>query len=200
MVRITDLKSKYIPYEYKNNLYYLRWGYEDVYEDIYEETGEVDEHGMPVRVPTGEKKETNLAVWTYEQFLQPVALEYIKNIILDWYNKEIDNKILSGFVWNEMPVWLSSENQFNYKAAYDLAVQTNGASLPVTFKLGESNGEPVYHTFTTMEEFTDFYMKTIAYINQCLNEGWQKKDAIDWTPYENALNPQSEVTEEPAEE
>ena len=150
MIRITDLKSKYVPYEYKNNLYYLRWGYEDIYEDIYEETGEVDEYGMPVRVPTGEKKENNLATWTYEQFLQPVSLEYIKNIILDWYNKEIDNKILSGFVWNDMPVWLSSENQFNYKAAYDLAVQTNGASLPVTFKFGTTDN-PIYHTFTTVE-------------------------------------------------
>lgn len=184
MVRITDLKSKYIPYEYKNNLYYLRWGYEDVYEDIYEETGEVDEYGMPVRVPTGEKKETNLATWTYEQFLQPVTLEYIKNIILDWYNKQIDNKILSGFVWNEMPVWLSSENQFNYKAAYDLAVQTNGASLPVTFKFGTPDN-PVYHTFETLENFTNFYTSAINYINQTLAEGWQKKDSIDWSVYEN---------------
>lgn len=198
MVRTTDLKNNYIPYEYKNNLYYLGWGYEDVYEDIYEETGEVDEYGMPVRVPTGEKKETNLATWTYEQFLQPVTLEYIKNIILDWYNKEIDNKILSGFVWNEMPVWLSSENQFNYKAAYDLAVQTNGASLPVTFKFGTTDN-PVYHTFTTVEELADFYTKAIEYVNKTLADGWAKKDSIDWTVYEDALNPKVEeqqVTEE----
>ena len=191
MVRTTDLKNNYIPYEYKNNLYYLRWGYEDVYEDIYEETGEIDEYGMPVRIPTGEKKETNLATWTYEQFLQPVTLEYIKNIILGWYNKEIDNKILSGFVWNEMPIWLSSENQFNYKAAYDLAVQTNGASLPVTFKFGTANN-PVYHTFTTVEELADFYTKAIEYVNKTLADGWAKKDSIDWTPYENALNPKVE--------
>ena len=30
-----------------------------------------------------------------------------------------------------MNIWLSSENQFNYKVAYDLALQTNGANLPI---------------------------------------------------------------------
>jgi hypothetical protein len=38
-----------------------------------------------------------------------------------------------------MPVWLSTENQFNYKAAFDLATQTGGKSLPVTFKFGSTN-------------------------------------------------------------
>ena len=42
-----------------------------------------------------------------------------------------------------MPVWLSSENQFNYKAAYDLAVQTGGATLPVTFKFGTDEVPPI---------------------------------------------------------
>ena len=48
-----------------------------------------------------------------------------------------DSKILQGFRWNEVNVYLSTENQMNYKAAYDLAVQTSGATLPVKFKLGE---------------------------------------------------------------
>jgi hypothetical protein len=88
-------------------------------------------------------------------------------------------------MWRNVNVWLSSENQFNFKAAYDLAVQTNGQSLPVKFKIGETeNKEPVYHTFETMEEFTDFYTKAIAYINKCLNEGWELKDSIDWSEYE----------------
>lgn len=112
------------------------------------------------------------------------AFEKVKNDIIADINAKTDEKILSGFVWNNKPVWLSSENQFNFKAAYDLAVQTKGKSLPVKFKLGESDGEPVYHTFDDMEEFTDFYTKAIAYINKCLNEGWELKDSIDWSEYE----------------
>ena len=40
-------------------------------------------------------------------------------------------------IWNNKRIWLSSENQFNYKVAYDLALQTNGANLPIIFKFGE---------------------------------------------------------------
>ena len=101
---------------------------------------------------------------------------------LDWLvNSLTDEKILSGFVWNGKHVWLSTENQMNYKAAYDLAVQTSGATLPVKFKLGEyENGDAVYHTFEELSEFTDFYTRAIAYVYDCLNEGWQEKDSIDY--------------------
>jgi hypothetical protein len=70
-----------------------------------------------------------------------------------------------------MQVWLSTENQFNYKAAYDLAVQTQGATLPVMFKFGTTD-KPVYYTFEDMETFTDFYTKAIHYVNTNLSEGW----------------------------
>lgn len=81
-----------------------------------------------------------------------------------------------------MSVWLSSENQFNYKAAYDLAVQTGGQNLPIVFKFGATD-EPVYHTFSTVEELSDFYLKAMTYINTVLAEGWAEKDAIDWEKY-----------------
>ena len=42
--------------------------------------------------------------------------------------------------WNDIPVWLSTENQLNFKSVYDMAVQAAGASLPVEFKLGEQDG------------------------------------------------------------
>ena len=99
----------------------------------------------------------------------------------------MDEKILSGFVWKDMPVWLSTENQFNYKAAYDLAVMSQGQSLPVMFKFGTTEN-PVYYHFSTLEDISDFYVSAMAYINTTLTEGWQKKDAIDWSVYEEALN------------
>lgn len=121
--------------------------------------------------------------WMEEVFNYKPTLSQIKEYILDQYNKEIDKKILNGFKWNGYDVWLSSENQFNYKAAYDLAIQTRGATLPVTFKFGTTEN-PQYHTFETLDEFTDFYTKAIKFINDTLAEGWQKKDSIDWSIYE----------------
>lgn len=121
------------------------------------------------------------------EFKHKPTMAEVKDVILGWMNKKIDEKILSGFVWNEMPVWLSTENQFNYKAAYDLAVQTQGASLPVMFKFGDTEN-PVYHTFTALDDLADFYMLAMAYINEQLAQGWEAKDAIDWSEYEKLLN------------
>lgn len=114
------------------------------------------------------------------------TISEVKEIILSWMNSEIDKKIVEGYEWAGMKVWLSRENQFNYKAAFDLAVQTNGLNLPVTFKFGTTY-EPVYYEFTTVEELTDFYTKAMAYINKQLADGWAAKDAVDWSPYVLAL-------------
>lgn len=109
----------------------------------------------------------------------------VKAIITAQIDTETDKKILSGFVWKDMPVWLSKENQMNFKAAYDLAVQSNGATLPVTFKLGEdADGNPLYYEFASMDDFADFYTKAVAHITRSLEEGWKEKDAIDVSAFE----------------
>lgn len=113
------------------------------------------------------------------------TLNEIKEIIINQINAGVDEKILSGFVWNKKPVWLSSENQMNFKSAYDITVQTGGMTLPIKFKLGEDeNGEPVYHTFTKIEPFSDFILNAFAYINTTLNEGWKEKDNINWDSFD----------------
>lgn len=127
-------------------------------------------------------------VYFYHKRTGHPTLAQIKAAIIADINARTDERILTGFSWNGKPVWLSQENQFNYKAAYDLALQTDGQSLPVKFKLGEdADGLPVYHTFTALSAFTDFYTRAIAFINQCLNDGWQMKDGMDWTPYAAAV-------------
>jgi hypothetical protein len=118
-----------------------------------------------------------------ETFEHKPSLEEIQNLVINWYNTEINERILNGFSYNGDTVWLTSENQFNYKVAYDLAVQTDGSNLPVVFKFG-SNEKPVYHQFSTVDELSDFYLKAVAYIQKTYNEGWQLKDKIDWTAYE----------------
>lgn len=106
--------------------------------------------------------------------------EELMAVINEQVDANTDAKILSGLVWRDMPVWLSMENQFNFKSAYDLAVQKNGATLPVTFKMGERNGQPVYFTFTTMEDAEEFYISAVSFIQQTLTEGWIEKDSVDY--------------------
>ena len=117
--------------------------------------------------------------WTYrERFTRKPTMEEIKEIIIAQINRNVEEKILCGLVWKDMPIWLSTENQFNYKAAYDLAVQTGGQSLPVKFKFG-TDEQPVYHTFTTLDDLQEFYMTSLAFVQQVLDEGWAEKDGLD---------------------
>lgn len=110
------------------------------------------------------------------------SVEELKADIEILINKETDATILNGFVWNGKSVYLSTENQINFKAAYDLAVQTDGATLPIKFKLGEDGvGNPVYHTFQKLESFTDFFTKAFSYISKTLNEGWTEKDGVNYS-------------------
>ena len=133
---------------------------------------------------TDEKGEPETGVnYMEEEFSCKPTFPEIKELITGWFNQSIDGKILSGFVWNDYPVWLSTENQFNYKAAYDLGVQTNGTTLPVTFKFGLDE-TPEYHEFKTLDELTDFYTKSVAFVQDTLKEGWVKKDSFDFTAYQ----------------
>lgn len=155
----------------------------------------IREDGSRITICYGLKKlSKDLYEW-YEVYLpkkqtSALSLQVVKDAIIGDINARTDEKILSGLVWEsqtgeKIPVWLSTENQFNFKSAYDLAVQTNGATLPVTFKMGETdNGTPVYHTFETMEESIDFYTNAVDFIHQALEDGWHEKDGIDWAPYE----------------
>lgn len=128
------------------------------------------------------EKEDGSSDWYEQDYDHKPKLEEIRDTIVKFHNGQVDAKILSGFSWKDMPVWLSSENQFNYKASFDLAVQTNGQNLPVRFKFG-TDKEPKYYDFKTVEELSDFYTSAIKFINDTLQEGWAEKDSIDFSVY-----------------
>lgn len=126
----------------------------------------------------GKDNPTDEFGWTWRQrFTSKPTLEEIEQTIKSTINSETDKKILSGFVWEGLPVWLSSENQFNYKMAYDLAVQLNGTNLPVTFKFG-TDDKPEYHTFETLSEFSDFYLAMSKHITDTIKAGWDEKEQL----------------------
>jgi len=133
----------------------------------YEELQSWREHAKEIVIDLGVKNE-DVEEPTEEQKLQDR---------MDAINAETDKNILTGYKYNGLSVWLSQENQFNYKAAYDLAMQTNGATLPVTFKLG-TDDNPSYVEFDNLSDFSSFYIGAMQWIQNCLAEGWKKKAAI----------------------
>ncbi|MDY4667278.1 MAG: hypothetical protein SO359_05170 [Prevotella sp.] len=116
------------------------------------------------------------------EFPHKPSVEEVRALVIQWYNDDTDRRILSGFAFEGSTVWLSAENQLNYKAAFDLAVQTNGASLPVTIKLG-TDDKPVYRVFSQLEDFRTFYTAALTYIQQTIADGWKVKDAFKMEDY-----------------
>lgn len=111
------------------------------------------------------------------------SVEDVKDLFISYYNTQCDKEIIQGFYFEGHEVWLTTENTFNYKAAADLAYQTNGASLPTTFKFGPT-GTPVYRVFKEVEDIQNFHVKFISYIDTTLKKYWEIKDNIDWNKYE----------------
>ena len=145
------------------------------------------------KVSDGKKNAFWHEVYFFKKKNAKPTLFQIKEAVFADIDAQTDAKILNGYQFTpdgaEEPiiVWLSKENQTNFSEAHRLQI------VPVKFKLNETEDkQPIYHTFETFEELDRFYKGGVQYINQCLNEGWARKDGIDWEPYEQALNTDAE--------
>lgn len=112
---------------------------------------------------------------------KPTNKEILNDIFIA-LNAMCDEKILNGHVYNGMSVWLSTENQKNYETARNIARDTNGASLPETFKFG-GDFDFVFYSFETVDEIDKFFLDVHKYIKECLAECWKyKQEALDLFP------------------
>lgn len=117
-----------------------------------------------------------------EEFKGKPDVDTVRSLIYGWINDRVDEKILSGLTFLGNKVWLSRENQFNYKSIYDLAVQTGGKNLPVKFKFG-TDEQPYYVDFNTLEDLSFFTQKWLTHIKTTVENGWKEKDLVDFTLY-----------------
>ena len=113
-------------------------------------------------------------------------LKDVKDAVINGINNLVERCIVEQYMWQGMAVWLSVENQINYKAAYDLCVQSGGENLPITIKLGSAD-VPVYYTFESETEIADFYKGVMRHISDTLAMGWEMKDSIKWEEYDVEL-------------
>ena len=134
-------------------------------------------------------EEANGVTFIEQHFDYKPSIDEIKEFVIGVIDCQTDEKILNSYVFTpegaEEPiiVWLSKENQTNFSEAHRLQI------VPIKFKLNETaDKEAIYHEFTTFAELDRFYKGGVQYINQCLNEGWLKKDGIDFSEYEHQLN------------
>ena len=143
-----------------------------------------------IRYDISYDKDSNNYIYQEENFVGKPTIDMIRDTIYSYYNLLAKNEIQTGFKYGgtgeESTVWLSTENQFNYKAAYDLAVQTNGFTLPYTIIEG-SYDNPNKITFTTLSDFKVFYVAMMNFINTTLEEYRYKKESVDFEQYKELL-------------
>lgn len=114
-------------------------------------------------------------IYLYKKQQNNLTLADVKEAIIADINVRVKTAIVSGFKWQDKPVWISEENQLNFSQAV----------APVTLKIGEQeDGTPVYQEFATKNDLKAFNDAWQAYRQQCLTDGWAEKDGIEWTPYE----------------
>ncbi|WP_313418840.1 DUF4376 domain-containing protein [Sphingobacterium multivorum] len=129
------------------------------------------------------ENEPDLVTYMEEELYRRPELSEIRANVIAYYNGLCDQEILSGLKIEGNTVWLSTENQFNYKAAWDFALAKDGMNLPVTFKLGDDQN-PVYRVFETVQDLDGFMITVMGYIQLTLSKYWEIKDSIDWSVYE----------------
>lgn len=131
---------------------------------------------------TGKKVASKYSEWLAFNLDHKPTVSEIKKVITEYYNNLISKRIKNDFFWNGMSVELKDVDQTNYKAAWDLAYQTNGENLPITFKF-KQGGKNVFYTFSDIEELKNFYLAMNKHISACLEEGWKLKEAVKYDLY-----------------
>lgn len=110
------------------------------------------------------------------------AAESIRGAIETVINEHTRKKITEDFEYDfgdgngVCRVWLSTENQANY-AAYLKAVELGAESI--TLKVENSDGAVCYPNVKATD-YVNFYLSFVAYIKDQIEDGWHKKDSIDY--------------------
>ncbi|MDM1523852.1 hypothetical protein HX088_11300 [Empedobacter sp. 225-1] len=125
--------------------------------------------------------------YKYQQFLVvgDKAIETIKTTINNYYNEKCSDEILKGFKLDSDIVWLSSENQINYKIYYDFALFNHQNDLefkPIKIKIGDETNTK-YHTFESFNDFQKFVFDYTEHIQNTISKYWDLKDSIEWEKY-----------------
>lgn len=133
----------------------------------------------------GKDHESDETGYNYRQrFTYRPTLDEIKAAISEQIDRNTDESILNGFVWNGLPVKLDTENQTNILGVL-VNIQLGGDSLfPMTFKLGDfPDGSPAFNEFASASEFADFAQAATAHKQEAYAKGWQEKAGIDWEKF-----------------
>lgn len=101
--------------------------------------------------------------------------EEVKAVLVEAINEHTEEIILNGFEWNGQRVWLSERNQRDFMMMEKLTQD----AYPLKLKINEdSNGQAIYYTFVSEEEFAVFNKLSTQHVKDTLQAGWDEKDNL----------------------
>lgn len=110
----------------------------------------------------------------YEKYEEPKiepSKQHILNSKIEEINLKTDRKILDDFTWNGHDFYLTLENQTNFA---NLFIARDFLTYPQTIKTKFG-----FATLNSKEEVQEFYLAGVAFVKQCLEEGWQEKIKVE---------------------
>jgi len=141
----------------------------------------IREDGSRITICYGLKKLSKdlyewLEVYLPKKQMSQLTFADVKAAIIADIDERVKAQIIGGMTWNDKPVWYSIENQLNF----------SNAVAPVTLKIGEQEDcTAIYEDFDTADQLATFCAVCNTHKQNALTAGWQEKDGIDWTPYED---------------
>lgn len=150
--------DKYIPIKKVNNKYVVSWGLNQI------------------------DQSNDLWQWYYFVVNHKPSINEIKTNIETFINEQTKNIIFNHFKWNDMKIYLSLENQIDYKLLFDATMIQDGKNLPEVLKF-KINDENVYYEITSIDEFKDFILSINEHIRKSLKYGNDLKDSIEYYDY-----------------
>jgi hypothetical protein len=125
------------------------------------------------------------SIWDGEKWIIDEAKrDEIIDILVDKINKETDEKIYTGFEYENINFYLSLSNQINYKTYYDDR-NNSTTKYPVIVKGGGIND---FLQLKNAEELESFYLSETSYIDKNIKVAWDEKLELLKKTTEELLN------------
>lgn len=125
----------------------------------------------------------NQGQWYYFILDKKPTKEIIKQHINQYINENVRKSIENNFIWNNLKVSLTIEDQIDINLLFNITNLQNGENLPETIKLKQGK-ETIYYNIETLDEFKDLLICMNKHIRKCLNQSNELKDSIDYKQYE----------------
>lgn len=115
-----------------------------------------------------------LKQYGYSEYVRPEYKPTLEELIEqsnESINKMTDEKILNGFVYDGAEFYLTTENQTNFA---NMFIAKDFLEYPQLVKTKTG-----FYSINNVNAVSGFYLSGVAYIKECIEQGWKQKAAAE---------------------